>query len=83
MKISIKGFKCSQTFRDAENNKIDLSQNYRYIPMNCPKCKEKVTMLYPALNKCKCGCIIAFCALNDRENRIGVWDVDMLRETIE
>jgi len=81
--IKVTGFGTKHKLKDADGKTITFSQNYKYIPMNCPRCKKKVIMLYPALNKCDCGCIIGFCALNDGENRLGTFDIDKLKEMIE
>jgi hypothetical protein len=84
-KISFKvtGFGCQHNFKDAEGKVHKFAQKYQYVLMKCPRCSNKVVMLYPALNKCSCGCMVAFCSLNDGENRIGTWDVDELKKNVE
>ena len=82
-KITLTGISIKHKIRDADGKIISFTQKHRYIKQKCPKCKDAGIYIYPAINQCKCGCLIAFCSLNDDSHRIGLFDLDKLKTMVE
>ena len=82
--MTILGFGCKHQIRDTDGKLHKFSQTYKYIKVHCPRCKEKQTFLYPALNECnKCHCIVAFCSLNDNNNLIQILDIKQFQKNVD
>jgi phage FluMu protein Com len=81
-KIKITGFGCKHVLKGDDGTNHKFTQQYRYITVTCPGCKNQVNFLYPAINRChKCNKIFAFCAINERGGtQIGIWSAKWLTD---